>query len=138
MPLKVMQISPAGIILGYIGRVKGKGITDIGVLRAVIAAQLPAERNLFLFPLLSGIVVRKVEQILQIIDEEALDYLMNEGTRDMDFDYNFGDVIELCYEDAFTERLSRRGLSLVSTPVIDINVFEHDDVIVTRDEVLGR
>ena len=62
-----MQISPAGIILGYIGRVKGKGITDIGVLRAVIAAQLPAERNLFLFPLLSGIVVRKVEQILQIM-----------------------------------------------------------------------
>ena len=78
------------------------------------------------------------DEAKQIIDEEALDYLMNEGTRDMDFDYNFGDVIELCYEDAFAERLSRRGLSLVSTPVIDINVFEHDDVIVTRDEVLER
>ena len=67
MPLKVVQISPAGIFLGYIGRVKGKGITDIGVLSAVIAAQLPAERNHFLFPLLSGNVVRKVEQILQIM-----------------------------------------------------------------------
>ena len=41
VPLKSMEIGPAGIVLRDIGRIKGKRIADIGVLLAVISAHLP-------------------------------------------------------------------------------------------------
>ena len=41
VPLKTMEIGPAGIVLGNIRRIKRKRIADICVLLAVIAAHLP-------------------------------------------------------------------------------------------------
>ena len=61
MPCKVMQVGAAGILLGDVGRIKGKRITDVGILRSVISPQLPAERHLLLFPPLAGLIVRQIK-----------------------------------------------------------------------------
>ena len=68
MPLKVMEISPAGIVHRDIGWVEGKRIPDIGILRTVIAAHLPAERDGFRLPLTARSVIRQIKQVLQIMD----------------------------------------------------------------------
>ena len=60
-PCKVMQVGAAGILLGDVGRIKGKRITDVGILRTVISPQLPAERHLLLFPPLAGLIVRQIK-----------------------------------------------------------------------------
>ena len=68
MPLKAVQIGPAGIVLGDVGRIEGKGIADVSVLIAVIPAHLPAERHLLFSPPLAGLIVRQIKMILQVMD----------------------------------------------------------------------
>ena len=68
MPLKAVQIGPAGIVLRDVGRIEGEGIAYVGVLIAVIPAHLPAERHLLLSPPLAGLIVRQIKMILQVMD----------------------------------------------------------------------
>ena len=44
--IKILDISPAGIVVRYIGRIAGEGITGIGVLLLIKAHHLPAGRHL--------------------------------------------------------------------------------------------
>ena len=72
LKLEAMQIGPAGILMGHIGRVRREGIADIGVLVAVIAVVLPHARDGDLLPLrhVPGLLtlLRQVKGLLQVIN----------------------------------------------------------------------
>ena len=68
MPEKSVQIGTAGIVLGNIGRIKRKRISNVGILGTVIPPQLPAEGYCLLFPPFSFLIVRQIKQVLQIMD----------------------------------------------------------------------
>ena len=67
VPFKPVPVSAARIFLWNEGRIKRKRIADIRILRRVIAAHLPAERDPFLCPLLSGDMIRCVKRFIQIM-----------------------------------------------------------------------
>ena len=68
VPCEIVQVGTAGIVLRYIGRIKRKRITYVGVLGTVVSFELPAERHSLLLPPLAGLVVRQEKEILQVMN----------------------------------------------------------------------
>lgn len=73
-------------------------------------------------------------QARQVLQSEAAAYLADEG-RELDFDYNFGDIIDLTYEDGFVRRMEAAGLRIAENAGLDMEVFEHDDIWISRDDI---
>ena len=65
--VKRMHICAAGVVLGNKGRIKGKRITDIGVLVGVIPGHLPHTGDADL-PKIRRIIARLVKRLLHVID----------------------------------------------------------------------
>ena len=62
-----MNVGTAGVLMGNIGRIKGKGILDIGVLICIVTIHLPNAGNRNGIES-SGIIVGRKEGIRQIVD----------------------------------------------------------------------
>lgn len=67
-----MEVSAAGVIMGNEGRVEGEGVTDIGILLAIVPSGLPDAGDRNGIPA-AGIEARCPERLKQIVDtlEEA-------------------------------------------------------------------
>ena len=76
--------------------------------------------------------------IADAVKRLAKEYIIEDikrGGEAMPYDYNFGDVCEMCYQDpAFQQYLAGNGITYIESPSVRLYHVDHDEIWIDERE----
>ena len=83
----------------------------------------------------------KVAEAKKAIRQAAVEFLSElayDGGYEMPYPYNFGDIVEMTYDDAFVKCLADHGIDVVDIEPFQADSFDLDRIWVREDDIRER